>query len=193
MNAAVEIWYPVFDMKNIKKLKKIVLSSLCASLGVVCLYLGVFLNVMDMTAAVIASFLVLFCFLEFGFGYGFAVYAMISVLSLILLPNSSPAWMFILLFGYMPLSKFGFERIFKRFAWIPKILLFNLCYSVTVFWGGYLLGFTAENQFGIPSHGVYIAFFVLGNILYVLSDILYARLVRLYMFRIRDKIHKYLK
>jgi len=178
-------------MKNIKNTKKIVLTSLCASFGVVCLYLGVFLNVMDMTAAMLASFLVLFCFLEMGYGYAFAVYFIISVLSLILLPNASPAWMFILLFGYMPISKFGFERIFKRLAWIPKICLFNIFYSVTIFVGGALLGFTAENQFGIPSYSVYLIFFALGNLLYFLSDILYARLVRFYMIRIRDKIHKY--
>ena len=180
-------------MKNIKKLKKIVISSLSASLGVVCLYLGVFLNVMDMTAAMIASFLVLFCLLEMGFRYAFAVYAMISVLSLILLPNASPAWMFILLFGYIPISKFGFERIFKKFAWLPKIVLFNIFYAITIFGGGALLGFTVENPFGISSQGIYLAFFVLGNVLYILSDILYARLVRFYMIKIRDKIHKYFK
>lgn len=181
------------NTKNIKNTKKIVLSSLCASMGVICLYLGVFLNVMDMTAALIASLLVLFCFLEMGYGYAVAVYAMISVLSLILLPNSSPAWMFILLFGYMPISKFGCERIFKKFAWLPKVLVFNIFYALIIFGGGAMLGFTAENQFQIPPYLVYLSFFALGNILYVLTDILYARLVRLYMVKIRDKIHKYFK
>jgi len=176
-----------------KTTKKTVLSSLCASFGVVCLYLGVFFNVMDMTAALLASVLVLFCLMEMGYGYAFAVYAMISILSLILLPNASPAWMFILLFGYMPISKFGFERIFKKFAWVPKLILFNVLYAAVVFLGGALLGFTTENQFGIPPYAVYIGFFVLGDILYVLCDILYTRLVRLYIVKIRDRIRKYLK
>ena len=176
-----------------KTTKKTVLSSLCASLGVIFLYLGVFFNVMDMTAALIASFLVLFCLMEMGYGYAFAVYLMISILSLILLPNASPAWMFILLFGHMPISKFGFERIFKKMAWIPKLLLFNALYAIVVFLGGALLGFTTENQFGIPSYAVYIGFFILGDILYVLCDILYTRLVRLYIVKIRDRIRKYLK
>lgn len=181
------------NTQNRRNIKKIVLSSLCASLGVVCLYLGVFLNVMDMSAAILASFIVLFCFLEMGYGYAFAVYAMISILSLILLPNASPAWMFILLFGYMPISKFGFERIFKKIAWIPKIFLFNVFYGITVFGGGAMLGFTSENQFGIPPYVVYLAFFALGNVLYILSDVLYTRLVRLYMIKFRARIHKYFK
>ena len=176
-----------------KKTKKIVLTSLCASLGVICLYLGVFMNIMDMTAALIASFLVLFCFLEMGYKSAFAVYAMISFLSLILLPNASPAWMFLLIFGYMPISKFGFERIFKKLAWIPKFCLFNVLYAITIFCGSALLGFTTENQFGIPPYGIYIIFFILGNIICLLSDILYARLVRFYMVKIRDRFRKYLK
>jgi hypothetical protein len=118
---------------------------------------------------------------------------MISILSLILLPNASPAWMFILIFGHMTISKFGFERIFKKIAWIPKLLLFNALYAIVVFLGGALLGFTTENQFGIPPYAVYIGFFVLGDVLYVLCDILYTRLVRLYIVRIRDRIRKYLK
>ena len=176
-----------------KNTKKTVLASLCASLGVICLYLGVFFNIMDMTAAMIASFLVLFCLMEMGYAYAFAVYFIISILSLILLPNTSPAWMFILLFGYIPISKFGFERIFKKIAWIPKLLLFNALYAAVIFLGGAFLGFTTENQFGIPPYVVYIVFFLSGNFLYLLCDILYERLVRLYIVKIRDRIRKYLK
>ena len=176
-----------------KNTKKTVLSSLCASLGVICLSLGAFFNIMDMTAALIASFLVLFCLMEMGYGYAFAVYAMISILSLILLPNASPAWMFILLFGYIPISKFGFERIFKKIAWVPKLILFNAFYAAMIFLGGAFFGFTTENQFGIPPYVINGLFFVSGNLLYVLCDILYTRLTRLYIVKLRDRIRKYLK
>lgn len=176
-----------------KTTKKTVLSSLCASLGVICLYLGVFFNVMDMTAALIASFIVLFCLMEMGYRYAFSVYAMISILSLILLPNASPAWMFILIFGYIPISKFGFERIFKKFAWFPKLILFNTLYAAVVFGGGAVLGFTTENQFGIPPYTIYLLFFVFGDLLYVLCDILYVRLAHFYIIKIRHRIRKYLK
>lgn len=176
-----------------KQTKKIAISSLCASLGVVFLYLGVIISVMDMTAALLASVLVLFCVVEMGYAYAFSVYAIISVLSLLLLPNPSPAWMFIAAFGYIPIMKFGFEKIFKKFAWIPKLLLFNLLYALLIILGGELLGFTVENTFGIPPYAMYIAFFVAGDLLYVICDILYARLVWFYMARLRERIKKYLK
>jgi stage V sporulation protein AC len=55
------------------------------------------------------------------------------------------------------------------------------------------MGFSAENAFGIPPFVFYIAYFLLANIVYVLCDILFGRLSRIYFYRYRDKIRKYLK
>ena len=176
-----------------RKTKKLALASLCAALGAVFLSFGVLLNVLDMTAALLASFLVLFCLLEMGFRWSVAVYAVISVLSLILMPGASSAWTFLLLFGYMPISKFGFERLCKKIAWIPKLLLFNALYAVMIFLLGELLGFTAENSLGIPPVAVYIAFFAVGNLLYIVCDILYGRLARIYLVKFRHRFARFLK
>lgn len=179
-----------------RKTKKLALASLCAALGTVFLSFGVLLNVFDMTAALLASFLVLFCLLEMGFRWSLSVYAVISVLSLILMPSASAVWTFLLLFGYMPISKFGFERLCKRLAWtawIPKLVLFNATYAVQIFLLGELLGFTAENSLGIPPTAVYIAFFAVGNLLYTVSDILYGRLARVYMVKFRHRFSRFLK
>jgi len=173
--------------------KKIALASLCAALGVVCLSIGMLLDVMDMTAALLASFLVLFCLMEMGYGYAFLVFCVISALSLILLPSASVSWMFLLLFGYMPIAKFGLERVFRKFAWLPKLILFNAVYAAMIFLLGGVFGFTAENSFGIPVQIVYAAFFAVGNLMYLLCDILYGRLVRIYMARFRERIRRHLK
>ncbi len=176
-----------------KKTKILSLSALGAALGVVFLYLGSMIEVLDMSAAVLASVLVLFCVLEFGYGYAGMVYLVITVLSLLLLPNKSPAVLFAGLFGYVPMTKFFFEHKMKHFAWMPKILVFNLIFAMIVFFGAELLGFTTDNTFGIPPFVYYIAYFVLANIVYVVCDILYTRLSRIYFYRFRDKVRKYLK
>ena len=179
-----------------RKTKKLSLASLCAALGVVFLGFGVLLNVLDMSAALLASVLVMFCLLEMGFGWSLAVYAVISALSLILMPAASAPWTFLLLFGYMPISKFGFERLCGKrvwMAWIPKLVLFNAMYAVQVFLFGELLGFTAENALGIPPAAVYIAFFALGNLLYIVCDVLYGRLARIYFFKFRHRFARFLK
>ncbi|MBQ2988295.1 MAG: hypothetical protein IJD59_04245 [Clostridia bacterium] len=177
-----------------RKTKKIALTSLCAALGTVFLSVGVLLNVLDMTAALLASFLVLFSLLEMGYAYALALFAVTSLLSLILMPQASAPWMFLLLFGYIPISKFGFEHLLGRiFSWIPKLVIFNGVYAVMIFLLGELLGFTVENAFGIPPHFIYIAFFAVGNLVYLLCDILYGRLARLYMVKFRERFSRYLK
>ena len=176
-----------------RKTKKLALCSLCAALGVVFLSIGVLLSVMDMTAALLSSLLVLFCLLEMGYGYAFSMYAVVSVLSVILMPQTSASWMFLLLFGYMPISKFGFERVCKKIAWLPKLILFNAVYAGMIFFLGELLGFTAENSFGIPSKIVYVAFFAVGNLMYIVCDVFYGRVSRIYLFKIRDRFSRFLK
>ena len=177
-----------------RKTKKLALASLCAALGAVFLSVGALLNVMDMTAALLASFLVLFCLLEMGYRFALAVFAVTALLSIILMPQNTAPWMFLLLFGHMPISKFGFEKLCGRvFSWIPKLLLFNAVFAAMIFLLGELLGFTAENAFGIPPYAVYIAFFAIGNLTYLLCDILYGRLARLYMFKFRERFARYLK
>lgn len=101
--------------------------------------------------------------------------------------------MFAGLFGYAPITKFFFEKKMKRFAWIPKVFVFDFVFAIAVFFGAELLGFSAENAFGIPPFVFYIAYFLLANIVYVLCDILFGRLSRIYFYRYRDKIRKYLK
>ncbi len=176
-----------------KKTKLLSLSALCAALGVVMLYLGSLLDVLDMSAAILASFLVLFCVMELGYGYAGAVYLVITVLSLLLLPNKSPAILFAGLFGYVPITKFFLEHKMKKLAWLPKIAVFNLFFGEMVFLGAKALGFSTENTLGIPSYVYYIAYFVLANGVYILCDILLARLSRIYFYKYREKIRKYLK
>ncbi len=176
-----------------RKAKLLSVLALMSALGVICLYLGAILDVLDMSAAVLAAVLVLFCVLEFGYGYAGMVYLVISVLALLVLPNKSPALLFAGLFGYVPITKFFFEHKLGKLSWLPKLLVFDLIFSVIVLFGAELMGFTAENSFGIPPYVIYVLYFIFANTIYVLCDILFARLSRIYFLRFREKIHKYLK
>ena len=55
------------------------------------------------------------------------------------------------------------------------------------------LGFTVENAFGIPPRVIYIAFFVVGNLMYIICDVFYGRVARLYIFKIRYRFIRFLK
>ena len=189
-NASRLLLADVLEVIGMRKTKKLALASLCAALAEVFLSVGVLLEVLDMSAALLASFLVLFCLLEMGYRYALAVFSVTALLSLILMPQNTATWMFTLLFGYLPISKFGFEKLCgKVLSWIPQLLLFNALYAAVIF----LLGFTVENAFGISPHLVYIAFFAVGNLTHLLCDILYGRLARIYLFKFRERFARFLK
>ena len=58
-----------------------------AALGVVFLYIGSVVQVMDITMAVVASLCCTFAVIEFGGSYPWLVYAVTGVASLIVLPQ----------------------------------------------------------------------------------------------------------
>jgi len=174
----------------VKKSKKIALSAIMASLGTVILYVGSLLEVLDITSACIASFLVLFCLIEIGAGSALGVYATVTILSLLVLPQRLPALFFALFFGILPLTKMLFEKIGTRIgvilSYVLKLALFNG--ELVIF------GIVAKELMNIPDSALIIAAYaVLSNAMFVLVDILYGVLTRMYFGTFRKRISKFLK
>jgi len=96
-----------------KKTKKIAVAAILAAFGVAILYLGALIEVLDLSVALLASFLILFCMAELGKSVSLSVYLITALLSLLLLPNKSPALLYAAIFGYMPITKFLFERTYR--------------------------------------------------------------------------------
>lgn len=173
-----------------KKTKKTALCAIMSALGVVILYVGSLFDVLDLTAACVASFLILFLLTELGTGYAFASYAIICVLSFLLLGQKLPALFFCLFFGIMPLTKKWFEHLGTKIgavlSFILKLLLFNA--ELVVF------GFLAKELLELPDSVVMIVvYIVLCNVMFVLADILYGLSVRIYYAKIRKRISRFLK
>ena len=92
---------------------------LCA-LGVVLLLLGSVIEVMDIAMAALASLLCIFAVIEYGGAAPWLVFSVTGVLSLILLPNKTPAAMYVVFLGYYPIIKEKLERLKKPIAWVLK-------------------------------------------------------------------------
>lgn len=176
-----------------KKTKKIAIAAILAAFGVVILYLGALIEVLDLSVALLASFLILFCMVELGKSASLAVYLITALLSLLLLPNKSPALLYAAIFGYMPITKFLFEKTYRWLSWLLKLLLFNISAVLTGYFGWKLLGFTMENRFGLDPIFVVLIYLVLANAAFIVCDILYSRLTALYLRKYRNTIRKYLK
>ncbi len=158
-----------------------------AALSVALLYVGSVIEVLDISAAVIASLLCIVAVIELGGSAPWLVYSVTSVLSLVLLPYKMPAFMYAVFFGFYPIIKEKLERHLKRWlAWVIKIVIFNVAIFATVTASKWL--FVAE----ATTIGFEIAFIALAELTLVLYDIALTRVVTLYIFKLRKRF-KFLK
>ena len=165
-----------------ERTKKIALCAMLAALGVVVLYLGSLIEVLDISMAVIASIFAVVAVIEYGGAAPWAIYAATGILSAVLLPSKLPAVMYILFFGFYPIIKEKIERIRRRVTgWILKEVIFNVCLVSLMF---------IAKWFMLDPEGMFVfevVFFGLANVTFVLYDIAMTRLISLYIFKIRKK------
>lgn len=153
-----------------------------AALGVILLYLGSIVEVVDVSMAVIASLFCVLAVIEYGKGAPWMVFLVTAVLSLLLLPNKSPAVYYAFFFGFYPILKAYFERLDKVRAWIFKEITFNVCLAVMIV----LIKLLFMPSVSIPFM-MYVIAVLLCEGVFVLYDIALTRLITFYMFRLRHR------
>lgn len=170
-----------------RKTKKLVLCSILSAIGVALLLLGAVLELIDVSIAFIVALIPLFCLAEFGIWWSIGVYVVISSLSMLIVgPGRFAVICFIFITGLWPVLKYLFEKLGKVWAWIVKILYANAMFFVLYFFFTSLLD--------LPELlWLRILYLVLGNVVFVMADIMYGQLLKLYFFKFRERISKYLK
>lgn len=167
-----------------ERTKRLAVCAMLSALGVVALYLGAAIEVIDISMAVIASLFAVIAVIEYGAGAGWSIYAITGLLSAVLLPNKFPALMYLLFFGFYPIIKEKIERLMSKIAqWALKELIFNVCLVLLMIIGNYVLMIDMRAWFALE-----IIFFALANGTFVIYDIALTRLISLYIFRIRKKL-----
>jgi hypothetical protein len=152
-----------------------------AALGVVLLYAGALVEVLDMSMAVIASLLCVFAVIEYGKGAPWLVFAVTSVLSILLSPRT-PSIMYALFFGYYPILKEKYEKFKTPLAWLFKELTFNVA-LVAIF---FAFKFMVLGSAAIPIE-LYIIFLVLCEVVFVVYDFALTKLISYYIFSLRKR------
>lgn len=147
------------------------------------------MEILDLSVSVAASLIILFCVEELGNGPAFSVYAVISTLSFILLPQKWIAAYFVFFFGIMPITKRLYEKTGKIFGWALKLVTFNL-EAVGFYFIAEWLDFFAENESALP---YLLAMLIMFNAVFILADLLYTRLSFIYRAKFRSRIKKFLK
>lgn len=153
------------------------------ALGVVFLYLGSIIEIADISMAVIASVFCVLAVIEYGGGAPWIVFSVTAVLSLVLVPQKSPAVMYTLFFGYYPILKERFEKMRTAVSWICKEAVFNVALAAIAV----CLKFGLLTYTDIPL-AVFAVFAVLCEAVFVLYDIALSRLISFYVYRLRKRL-----
>lgn len=164
-------------MKNTKKLA---FSALMSALGVVFMYGGAMLEVLDLSTAALASICVMLVLTELGNRYAWLTYAVTGLLSLLILPQKFAAILFLGFLGFYPMAKAFFEKKFRGWlCLVCKILLVNLCTFIMLLAVRYVVQEALWFE---------IMTLVLANIVFVVYDYALTTLLRAYVFVWRKKL-----
>ncbi len=167
-----------------RRTKNLALASLLSALGVVFLYVGALIDVLDMTMAILASVPIVFAVIEMGGAWPWLMYAVTGILSLVLLPVKLPCVFYILFAGFYPIIKEKLEkRVRGAWRYVCKTVIFGIC--VAAMWfviRAFLPG--VEFEGGI---WLWLAAIALTLFLY---DFLLTALVKRYVFQWRRRLFK---
>ena len=162
------------------------LGGIFSALGVAIMYVGSFIEVLDLTTSALASLLCIVTVIELGKRWAWSVYAVTSVLSVILLGNKFPAVVYLLFAGFYPMIKEVLEgKIRKKvLAYAIKLIIFNAAFAAIAAVSVLLLRLPFDEK------GIMIAALIaLGNVTFVLYDIALTRLISFYIFKLRPRLN----
>ena len=184
-----------------KKLKNLTVGALLAALSVAIIALGGVIEVLDLSAAAIASFVCVFAVIELGGVYPWLIFAVTSVLSVMLIPSNLGAWCYILFFGYYAILKEKIERLKAPVAWALKMLIGNIAFAILLFGFGTITYGTGldfvelvnkvfDTNFGIV---MVVGVILMVEALFVIYDIALTRIITFYLNKLRHRfkfLHK---
>lgn len=170
--------------------KRIVICGVLVALSVIILYLGSAIEVLDLTMSAIVSLLVVVIVIEMGYKYAWLAYIATSILSIILLPQKSPAVFYACFMGYYPIIKSYVERLKLAVArWGIKILTGNAAIAFMLL----VLRLLVPSEF--EGGWLLVGTYVLSFVTFILYDVALTKLITLYfrMIRERVKIYRFLR
>lgn len=122
-----------------RRTKYLAVSAMLTALGVIIIWFGAMIDVLDLCTAALAAMLIIPVALEYGSFYPWTIYAATSALALLILPQKMPAVVY-LLFGYYPVLKLYLEKLPKVWSWVCKEVLFLAVEYAVIRASDYLIG-----------------------------------------------------
>lgn len=165
----------------VNKTRALALCSVFSALGVIIIYMGALVEILDLSMAVVASLLVIVAVIELGGVYPWLVYAVTSALSLLLLPNKFAAIVYFAFAGFYPILKASIERVKGLVCLVIKLVVFDFC-LLAMFGVAKALALALVFEFSIWIIAILL------NVTFVFYDFALTRLITAYVYVWRKKL-----
>ena len=160
---------------------KLAFCGMTAALSVLMLFLTVLVPVSEIGLPALAGVVLIPVVLELGRRAGLTVYAVVSLLALLLVGSWEPKLLYIAFFGYYPVLKAVIEgRCGRVTEWVLKLLVFNVA-TVAVYWALFTFFSLEADAFTIGGVSLPWVFLLLGNGVFLLYDIGLTRVISAYV------------
>lgn len=181
---------PLSRSERSNRTKRVAVSGVLVALGVIILYIGSIVEVLNISMAAIASLICVIAVIEYGRLYPIMIFAATSIIAMLLLPEKLTPSIYALLIGYYPILKELIERIGKksmsRRLMIPihyalKLVFFNAALFVVVMVAIHVLILPESAEW------LKILTFLLANATFLVYDLALTRMISMYVFRLRSR------
>ena len=171
---------------------RVAFCGILAALMTVIMLVGPLIPTMTYVAPAAAGVFLIPVVWEFGGKTGGLLYAAVALLSFFLAPDKEAALCFVLLFGWYPVARPKLQHLRRKPVRVAvKLVLFNA--ALIAIYALLLFVFVMPDlQQEAQSWTVLLiaAFFVLGNISFLLYDVVLGRIGDLYVRRLRPKLFR---
>lgn len=164
-----------------KKTYALTLCAMLSALSVALMLLGSVVEVLDLSAVMLASLCTLFVFIRLGSRRAWLLYGVTSVLALLLLPSKTVALEYLLFGGYYPILRAAVARLGRIPVLLIKLLVFNAALTALLLLFRYLF-VAVETSLALD-----VVTYALGNGALLLYDYALGRVGYLFLHRLRPK------
>jgi len=170
--------------------RKMALCGITDALMMVVMMLGSILPLSTYSTPMLAGALLIPILWEMGPKMGGLVYLAVSILSILMAPDKEAVFLFVFLLGWYPIARPKLQHLRnKPIRWVIKMVLFNLAGALTYVFLLFVLTMPdLQAEFADWTVLFLAGFLLLGNVTFVLYDILLGRLGDFYVVRLRPKL-----
>lgn len=176
-----------------KQSSKTALGGIIAALSISMMFLIAVVPFFTYALPAAAAILLIPIVIEINKKWAFGVYASVSILALLVVPNKEVAVIYAAFFGYYPIIKAFFESRFPiAIVWVVKLIVFN----ITIFASYYLMlkfmGIEIDELQTLGKFAVPILL-VLGSVAFLMYDFALTKIISLYITKWQSRFRKMFK